>query len=153
MPPEIKANERIFLLVQFKFSVGSNLWRGTTGPSVSQVRWNRWVWMLDVSPTSCLSFIRWRFMFSAHLFFSLFPEEIRQIYIMVNKLSLKQGRKRRKQIWYQLEAGMLKINSILLISRSWCRAEPTRTRRAPQCNWVWRDVKVITKSNDSHNQS
>ena len=97
MPPEIKANERIFLLVQFQFSVGSNLWRGTTRPCVSQVRENRWVWMLAVSPTSCLSFIRLRFMFSAHLFFSLFPEEIRQIYIMVNKLSLSEGRQEGKK--------------------------------------------------------
>ena len=36
-------------------------------------------------------------MFSAHLFFSLFPEEIRQIYIMVNKLSLSEGRQEGKK--------------------------------------------------------
>ena len=54
---------------------------------------------LDVSRQSYVlsEFIRLRFMFSAHLFFSLFPEEIRQIYIMVNKLSLSEGRQEGKK--------------------------------------------------------
>ena len=85
--------------------------------------------------------IYFQVLFSSHLFFSLFPLEIRQIYIMVNKLSLSENRQAARE-----EEHRSVPDSVRHVENEWWWPSRAGDKNILVwgCNWLWR--QMITKS-------